>query len=162
MSLVYLGLGGNIGDSCAILQSGIAKISSIEGVSDVITSSFYQTTPVSDLEQPDYINAVCRCKTTLSPQDLFAHLQEIERSLGKSPKPKNAPRIIDIDLLFFGTEPFNGHGLKIPHPRWQERLFVLIPLLELTENIMISQETITLKKLINELPPQTMQKVSTL
>lgn len=136
-NVVYLGLGGNIGDSLAVLTNTLSLISHLPGVTDLEVSSFYKTAPVSDIPQPDYLNAVCRFKTDLNARQLLGPLQAIEKSQGKFPKPKNVPRILDIDILFFGTESHAAPDLEIPHPRWQERLFVVIPLLDLTTTITI-------------------------
>lgn len=134
---VYLSLGGNLGDTIEILKAVLKDIAFLPGIFDLKCSSFYQTTPVSDIPQGLYINAVCAFKTKLTTQELFSCLQEIERKHGKAPKPKNAPRVIDIDMLFFGQERHSSPDLEIPHPRWHERLFVLIPLAELTSNIVV-------------------------
>lgn len=134
----YLGLGGNIGDSAAILRQAINKIAALNGIRHVDVSRFYKTTPVSSIPQGDFVNAVCRCKTTLQPKTLWHELKKIERDLGKSEATvKNAPRVIDIDILFYDQKEINEDGLTIPHPRWQERLFVLQPLADVTEYIDI-------------------------
>lgn len=136
-NIVYLGLGGNIGDTSSIFNHTLSLISDLPGVKNLEASSFYKTAPVSDIPQPDYLNAVCRFKTRLNARQLLGLLQTIEKSQGKFPKPKNVPRIIDIDILFFGTESHASPDLEIPHPRWSERLFVVVPLLDLTSSIAI-------------------------
>ena len=78
--------------------------------------------------------------TTLSPHKLLKILQEIERIMGKVPKSKNAPRILDIDILFYGQETHNDPDLTIPHPSWQERLFVLMPLKDLVKTLYVPSE----------------------
>jgi len=137
MKDVYLGIGGNADHTEQVMRLVLKSIAEIDGVYDVVVSSFYDTTPVSDIVQPDYINAVCKLTTSMQAHALQKHLQSIEVSFGKTPKPKNAPRIIDIDILFFGTEKHEEPDLQIPHPRWHERLFVLVPLLELTKSITL-------------------------
>src|SRR5690606_9206171 len=96
-------------------------------------SKFYITAAVSDIPQKDFLNAVCRFLTSLGPIEIFKELEKIEILLGKIPKDKNAPRIIDLDLLFYGNKVFYDPilNLTIPHPRWKERSFVLEPLAEL-------------------------------
>ncbi|HEV8051094.1 MAG TPA: 2-amino-4-hydroxy-6-hydroxymethyldihydropteridine diphosphokinase [Parachlamydiaceae bacterium] len=136
-NVVYLGLGGNIGDSLSVLQHTLSLLTDLPDIQAVEASSFYVTTPVSDIPQADYLNAVCRFKTSLNIRQLLVLLQEIEKSQGKVSKPTNAPRIIDIDILFFGTESHSAPDLEIPHPRWHERLFVVIPLLDLAKTIAI-------------------------
>lgn len=136
---VYIGIGGNIGDSFAIICQALDQIKALKGIHSLETSRFYRTTPVSPIPQPHYINAVCRCSTSYTALQLFEHLMQIETSLGKVSKAKDAPRPIDLDILFFGKERFSHPLLEIPHPRWKERLFVLRPLLDLTSEITIPQ-----------------------
>jgi 2-amino-4-hydroxy-6-hydroxymethyldihydropteridine diphosphokinase len=153
--LVYLGFGSNIGDSAAIIEKAFLAISYLCDVELLKTSQLFLTTPVSDIPQADYINAACKLRTTLTAQDLFKELQAIELGLGKQQKPKNAPREIDIDILFFGTGRYETADLQIPHPRWKERLFVLMPLGDVTEKITYPigneglTETFSLEKLIS-------------
>ena len=133
-TLVYVGLGGNIGDSVSTLKKAIEKMACFDGLK---CSRFYRTTPVSPISQDDYVNAVCCFTTTLSPKKLLNELQKIEKYLGKTPKVKQAPRVIDLDILFYGTQYHKGQDLEIPHPRWSERLFVLVPLSDLTHELYV-------------------------
>lgn len=138
--LVYLGLGGNIGDPTKTFKKIFEQLSSQPQITKVETSPFYLTTPVSDIPQDDFINAVCAFKTTLSVDQLKDFLFGLERTLGKRPKEKSAPRVIDIDILFFGTKRVTSQDLHIPHPRWYERLFVLKPLSDLTDHVAVEDE----------------------
>jgi len=135
MKQVYLALGGNIGDVPATFREVLRLLSSHPHIHSLRSSSFHITSPVSDIPQPDFLNAACSFTTTLSPHDLFDFLQSIEKKLGKVPKPKNAPRCIDIDLLWYNGEEIHDATLEIPHPEWNKRLFVLLPLSELTEEL---------------------------
>lgn len=135
MNEVYLGLGGNIGNTASILQQALQLIKKNPAIYGLTPSRFYVTTPVSSMPQPMYLNAACRFHTTLTAQQLLCDLQQIELSLGKTPKDKQAPRIIDIDLLLFGLDSSSDERLTIPHPKWLERLFVLIPLMDLVQEI---------------------------
>lgn len=157
--IVYLGLGGNLGDRAAVLRQTLSLIAAIPQISNLEVSSFYETAPITDIPQPDYLNAVCRLRTNLHPMHLLSSLKVIETMQGKIPKPKNFPRIIDIDILFFGTEACSTHDCEIPHPRWRERLFVIAPLLEFTTTIVIpgkdqSKEIVDLLKLKDSLKEQ--------
>lgn len=133
--IVYLGLGSNLGDSKDILQKACKSISSLPNTTHVEFSSIYLTSPVSSLPQSDYLNLACSLITTLDPFTLFMYLEQIERSLGKIPKLKDAPRKIDIDILYFGDHILYSEHLIIPHPKIKERLFALQPLLELTTSL---------------------------
>ncbi len=133
--IVYLSLGSNLGNSKKLLQSACQSIRMLPNVTEVQFSSIYRTAPISLLPQPDYLNLGCSLITTLDPFTLFTYLEEIEKNLGKIPKPKDAPRKIDIDILYFGSQTLNSEQLVIPHPRIKERLFVLKPLLDLTTSL---------------------------
>lgn len=133
--IVYLSLGSNLGDSKRLLQSACQSIRMLPNVTEVEFSSIYRTAAVSPLPQPDYLNLACSLITTLDPFTLFSYLEQIEKNLGKIAKPKDAPRKIDIDILYFGNHTLNSEQLVIPHPRIKERLFVLQPLLELTTSL---------------------------
>lgn len=133
--LVYLSLGSNLGCSIATVQRALYAIKALPAIHSFQASHLYRTSPLSPLPQPDFINAACRFETSLTPSTLYASLHQIELELGKVAKPKEAPRIIDIDILLFGTLFIETPGLLIPHPHWQKRLFVLLPLLDLTKSI---------------------------
>lgn len=154
MQLVYVGLGGNLGNTVEVFKSVLKEIAALQGIEGLKVSGFYETLPVSDLPQPLFVNAACCFKTTLKAHDLLRELQEIERRHGKIPKPQNAPRIIDLDILFFGTQRYQDDDLEIPHPRVLERLFVLVPLLDLTHSIFMPGEVepLDLKQLIESFP----------
>ena len=138
LEYVYVGMGGNIGDTFAVMQRAVTELAQMEGITEFECSKIYQTTPVTpyqDISQEDYLNAVCRFTTSLEPLTLLQVLQSLEKKLGKIAAPKNSARVIDLDILFFGCQEHNHSHLMIPHPKWKERLFVLTPLLDLTENI---------------------------
>ncbi len=137
MHKVYVGVGGNVGDSVSVLQAAFDRIACLRGLEAFKSSQLYLTSPVSLIPQGAYTNAVCSFTTTLSSSELFAELQKIETDLGKTPKNKDQPRMIDLDILFFGLEYRDDAELQLPHPRWKERLFVLVPLLELTFTVAV-------------------------
>lgn len=146
---VYLGLGSNLDNRLVLLESAFEAIQKLPMCSCFEASKIYETSPVSPIPQGLFLNAACSFLTDLSPFDLLALLQHIETKLGKTPKPKTAPRPIDIDILIFGQKQIDTPTLQIPHPRWQERLFVLLPLLDLTEEILLpSGEPINLNMLL--------------
>lgn len=124
----YVALGANLGLPKHTLTQALEMLKAHPAIFSLKCSKFYETKPVSDLQQPNFLNAVCRFKCTLSLLELFSLLEEIEQKLGKVPKPKNAPRIIDLDLIFYGDTVYRSAKLTVPHPRWKERIFVLQPL----------------------------------
>jgi len=147
MKEVFLGLGGNIGAVTETLQKAEALIRALPHTQQVRFSRLYRTSPVSDILQNDYINCVCQLFTPLEPKNLLRALQKIETQLGKVKKEKNAPRILDIDILLFGDEVMSHEELELPHPRWWDRLFVLIPLAELMGTVEIEQRIQELQKI---------------
>jgi 2-amino-4-hydroxy-6-hydroxymethyldihydropteridine diphosphokinase len=150
---VYLSLGGNIGNVQNCLKEALSLLCSNKNIANFHSSHFYLTSPVGMISQHDFINTACCFETTLSLSELFCLTQSIEQKLGKVEKPKNSDRPIDIDILFFGNDYYENKEITIPHPRWKERLFVLIPLQELTKTITLSKlnytETIILQELID-------------
>jgi len=137
MNECYLGLGSNIGDSYRTLCQALKAIEKLDLVCNFTASRFFITTPVSDIPQNDFLNVVCRFHTALDVSTLHKTLKDIETLLGKTAKSKNAPRPIDIDILFFGSEEVHTEELTIPHPLWMQRLFVLKPLLDLTKSVVV-------------------------
>ena len=127
---VYLGLGSNLGDRAANLELAIAGLAAA-GVHVVRRSSLYATEPVGSGPQHWFLNSVVEASTDLLPRQLLRATQQVERGLGRRRSLRNAPRTVDIDVLFYGASVVSLPGLEIPHPRIAERRFVLEPLAEL-------------------------------
>jgi 2-amino-4-hydroxy-6-hydroxymethyldihydropteridine diphosphokinase len=127
-SVFFLGLGSNLGDRAAYLRRALAAVRELAHVEAV--SRVYESEPVGLREQPDFWNLVVRARTTMEPHALLQRLKDIERTIGRVPAPRNAPRIIDIDLLAYGQCVQHDPELDLPHPRMHERTFVLYPLTE--------------------------------
>lgn len=135
--IVYLGIGSNMGDRRMQILRAMALIGTIRSVTLLRSSSLYQTTPVSSIPQNDFLNAACAISTTLTPEALYDALHRIEVLLGKVAKEKDAPRSIDIDILLFGDLFHHTEELTIPHPHWKTRLFVLAPLAEIVDTLVV-------------------------
>lgn len=129
-SLVYVGLGANLGERQAALRKALAAIGELPGTLVKRVSSLYGSAPV-DAGGPDYLNAVAELTTTLAPQTLLTALQTIELSAGRERPYRNAPRTLDLDILWFGDQVIDTPTLTVPHPRMAERAFVLRPLADL-------------------------------
>ncbi len=129
-TLTYLSLGSNLGDRAANLERAIEELPRA-GFSVLRRSSVYETEPVDFLEQPWFLNCVIEGETQLAPWELLAKLQEIESKLGSRKLVPKGPRMIDLDVLFYGSEMIEETGMEIPHPRLARRRFVLVPLVEL-------------------------------
>lgn len=125
----YLGLGANIGDRRRNLETALKLLS--ENVQIVKASSLYDTEPVGEINQPLFLNMVCEVKTTQTPAELLALVKGIETKMGRKRARRNAPRIIDIDILFYNNQVIDTLEVVIPHPRLTERAFVLVPMSEI-------------------------------
>jgi 2-amino-4-hydroxy-6-hydroxymethyldihydropteridine diphosphokinase len=132
--LIYLALGSNLGDRAANVERAIEALPGI-GVRVLRRSPTYETEPVDFLEQPWFLNCVIESESSLAPRQLLEGLQTVERKMGSSKLVPRGPRIIDLDILFYGSEVIHEAGLEIPHPRLAERRFVLVPLAELTQDL---------------------------
>jgi 2-amino-4-hydroxy-6-hydroxymethyldihydropteridine diphosphokinase len=132
--LIYLSLGSNLGDRAANLDRAIAALPGA-GVRVLRRSSLYETEPVDYLAQPWFLNCVVEAETSLMPGQLLHALQGIEHALGSRKLVARGPRIIDLDILFYGASVIHTEEIEIPHPRMAQRLFVLVPLAELAPRL---------------------------
>ena len=134
MNKTYLLLGSNIGDSRLQLSGAIKNIEQKIG-NIVRQSKLYNTAAWGDTRQPDFLNQVILVQTALTPLETMQTILAIEKEMGRVRTLKNAPRIIDIDILFFNKVVLDEPMLTLPHPEIQNRRFVLIPLNELAPNL---------------------------
>jgi len=149
VAIAYLGLGSNLGDRKQNLVRALDLLSQHVVIEQL--SSVYETEPVGYKEQPLFLNTVCRISTELNPEKLLRLAKKIESELGRTPAFPNAPRRIDIDILFYGDEVLNTRDLTIPHPRLVERAFVLVPLAEIAPDLVHPGNKKTVKKLLGDL-----------
>jgi 2-amino-4-hydroxy-6-hydroxymethyldihydropteridine diphosphokinase len=133
MTEALLALGGNVGDSRAILDRAVAMLCDGQEVRLTARSADYRTPPWGFEYQPPFVNLCIAVDTTLTPQALLARAQQIERQLGRdrAHEKRNGPRTADIDIIAYGEETLDTVQLKLPHPRLFERAFVLVPLAEI-------------------------------
>jgi len=136
VATVYLALGANLGDRRANLAAALERLRLGGKFRVSAVSDLYETRPVGYTNQPDFLNMALEGETELPPLELLERLQQIERLAGRDfSVPRNYPRPLDLDILFYGDQLVNDVVLQIPHPRLQERAFVLAPLGELAPNI---------------------------
>lgn len=126
----WIGLGANLGAREAALRGALAGMAALPGTRVLRVSSLYRSAPV-DAGGPDYLNAVAEIATTLPPLALLHALQALEQAAGRERPYRNAPRTLDLDILFYGDVRLESTALTLPHPRLHERAFVLLPLAEL-------------------------------
>jgi len=127
---VFIGLGANLGDRKATLRTALAAIGQLPGTQLLRVSPLYGSAPI-DAGGPHYLNAVAEVVTTQAPQALLQALQAIEQAAGRERPYRNAPRTLDLDILWFGNQVIATAELTVPHPRMAERAFVLRPLADL-------------------------------
>jgi 2-amino-4-hydroxy-6-hydroxymethyldihydropteridine diphosphokinase len=127
----FIGLGSNLGDREAMIRMALDDLARLPGTTLVRASSLYDTEPVGDVDQPNFLNAVAQIDTELTARQLLWNLQLIERRLGRVRTQKWGPRTIDLDLLLYGALVVDEPDLKVPHPELIRRSFVLVPLVEL-------------------------------
>ncbi len=127
---VFLGLGSNVGNRASNLHEAILLIEKNIGKA-AKKSHVYETQPWGEPNQDAFMNQVIMINTTLDPRDLLDKISRIERELGREKKEKWGPRVIDIDILFYGKRVIRDKGLEIPHPELHKRAFVLVPMMEI-------------------------------
>jgi 2-amino-4-hydroxy-6-hydroxymethyldihydropteridine diphosphokinase len=139
-TLAFVGLGGNVGDSAAILQAATHRLMTVPRSRFLRASRFYRTPAWGLHDQADFINAVVALETALPPRALLDELLGIERDFGRMRDDRSGrwgPRILDLDILLFGSDVIDKPGLRVPHPFLHERAFALVPLLDLVDDIEI-------------------------
>ena len=130
----YLGLGSNLGDRLAHLQSVVDALAATPGVALVAVSRVYETEPVGP-DQPDYLNAVVALDTDLEPRALLELGQSLEDAAGRVRRERWGPRTLDVDVLLVGDEHVDEPDLEVPHPRLHDRRFVRVPLADVAPDL---------------------------
>jgi 2-amino-4-hydroxy-6-hydroxymethyldihydropteridine diphosphokinase len=135
---VGFGLGGNVGDPAEAIRAAVAALVA-RGIAEIDkVSSLYRTAPWGGVPQPDYANACAIGRTNLAPFDLLDAIKKLERDLGRVDTVRWGPRVIDIDILYYGDEQVQDERLVIPHRDLLRRAFVLIPLAEIAPDRVIA------------------------
>lgn len=127
----FIGAGANLVEPVRQIRQAQDALQKSPGIKFLAASSLYRTQPVGPVEQPPFINAVFSLEAGIGPHDLLSLLLEIEQNMGRVRKERWGPRVIDLDLLFYGEEIIEEPGLEVPHPMLHERRFVLAPLAEI-------------------------------
>ncbi len=154
METVYLSLGSNLGDRAENIARAIEALGP-NGVRMTCQSSIYETEPVDVRGQGWFLNCAAAVETDLMPQELMHALLEIERSLGRHRVIPRGPRVIDIDILLFGSIIVRTPELEIPHPRMTERRFVLVPLAEIAPGLQHPARKKTIAELLAGTPDRS-------
>lgn len=133
----FIGLGSNLNEPEYQIRGAFDQLARLPHTRLIACSSLYRSAPVGYADQPDFINAVAWLETTLAPLQLLQALFDLEHRFGRERTFRNAPRILDLDLLLYDGLICHENGLTLPHPRMHERAFVLAPLLEIAPDCTI-------------------------
>ncbi|GJF53048.1 2-amino-4-hydroxy-6-hydroxymethyldihydropteridine diphosphokinase [Staphylococcus argenteus] len=148
MIQAYLGLGSNIGDRENQLNEAIKMLNEYDGIDVLKVSSIYKTAPVGYTEQPNFLNLCIGIETTLSVSELLERCLDVEARLHRVRKERWGPRTIDVDILLYGNEITELPNLSVPHPRMNERAFVLIPLNDIATDVIEPRSNLKIKDLV--------------
>jgi 2-amino-4-hydroxy-6-hydroxymethyldihydropteridine diphosphokinase len=137
MNKVYVALGSNLQDPLLQLQSAVKELAHLPQTRLIKVSSFYQNPPIGELNQPDFVNAVAKLTTELTPEAFLQALFAIENTHHRIRREKNGPRTLDLDLLLYEEVVVSSATLQVPHPRMKERDFVIYPLAEIEPHLTL-------------------------
>lgn len=149
MANAYLSLGANLGDRAATLRQAVRDLATLGDVRRV--SSLYETEPIGYIDQPNFLNAVVELETALEPLDLLAGTSAIEQAHGRERSFANAPRTLDIDILFYDDRIVLEPALQIPHHLLNIRAFVLVPLAEIAPDLRHPALRVSASEMLAEL-----------
>ncbi len=151
MVICYLGIGSNLGDRNRNIKEAIKKINLLKDTQVIKISKIIETKPVGGPPaQGNFLNAALKIQTRISPLKLLKDLKEIEKDLGRTKTVKYGPRVIDLDILFYGDETYERQTYVIPHPRLQGRAFVLVPFCDLAPEFIHPGFKKSMKQLLEE------------
>lgn len=155
----YIGLGANLNNPKQQIEVAFKALANLPNTQLLLRSSLYQSAPMGPQDQDDYINAVAKIETSLTPFDLLDQLQSIEKTQGRVRKAERwGPRTLDLDLLLFGDQAIQCERLTIPHYGLRQRAFVLLPLQEIAPELKLPDGT-SINSIVEELTEQGITKL---
>lgn len=149
MERVFIALGSNLGNRQDNLNRALAALAATVAIT--ARSSVYETDPAYVLDQPSFLNMVVAGDTALPAQSLLSELKRIEVDIGRVPTRRNGPRVIDLDILYYGNQVIETGRLVVPHSRLSERLFVLEPLAEIAPDMRHPGSDLTARAMLERL-----------
>jgi 2-amino-4-hydroxy-6-hydroxymethyldihydropteridine diphosphokinase len=135
--LAYVGLGSNLGDKKVNLEQGLDLLGAVPGIRLLRVAPLYHTAPMELQDQDWFLNTVTELETTLSPMELLEMLLALEDQMGRVRWERWGPRVIDLDLLLHGSKVLITEKLTLPHPRMHQRAFVMVPLADLSPELIV-------------------------
>jgi len=157
---IYIGLGSNLNHPTEQIRQARLSLANIRQIKELGFSSLYVSPPMGPADQPDYINAVMRAETDLSPSKLLAVLQGIENDFGRIRHQRWGARVLDLDLLLYGDKTINQSDLTVPHYGLSQRAFVLYPLQDVAPDDLLIPQQGSLKTLVTNCPLNGLEKLS--
>ncbi|MFB3926518.1 MAG: 2-amino-4-hydroxy-6-hydroxymethyldihydropteridine diphosphokinase [Syntrophales bacterium] len=149
--IAFVGIGSNLGEPVRNCLAAVERLSEVEKTEILERSSLYRTEPVGIRAQNWFVNCAVEIRTRHDPDQLLNSLQEIERDMGRAREIRWGPRIIDLDILFYGQEIIRTGRLTVPHPELHKRRFVLVPLNEIASYLIHPVFGISIKGLLDRL-----------
>lgn len=159
MTKVYLSLGSNMGNRQDYLQRAVEAIKKLTDTEVEAVSSYYETVAWGLTDQADFLNLAIALETQLSVESLLSACQAIEKDLDRVRHEHWGPRTVDIDILLYGQETWGTEHLKVPHPFMTQRAFVLVPLLEIAEDLVEPQTGQPYEKYLSQLDTSDVRKL---
>lgn len=151
MTMVYLALGSNVGDSRHYIEQAADRLKAI--LRNMKQAPVYASKAVGYTDQPNFLNTAVSGQTDLDPADLLKRIKSIEQEVGRRPTFQHGPREIDIDIIFYGDTIIATPELTIPHPEFRDRDFVLKPLSDIRPDLNDPVSHKTIARLLDELSP---------
>ncbi|HEX9909705.1 MAG TPA: 2-amino-4-hydroxy-6-hydroxymethyldihydropteridine diphosphokinase, partial [Desulfatiglandales bacterium] len=157
MKRAFIGVGSNLGDKRDNCVQAVERLKELKGCEFIGCSRWYLTSPVGMEDQNWFVNGVACLDADISPRELLGRLLSIEAGMGRVRTEKWGPRVIDLDLLLYGTDILNESDLEIPHPHMHERRFVLAPLVEVDPDVIHPVLAKTASQMLRELKGEDQQ-----
>ncbi len=160
MTEAVIGLGSNLDNPEQQVLQALKELDCIPGIRILKTSSLYSSVPVGPQDQPDFVNAVALVSTELEPEPLLNALQDLENRHRRVRLRHWGPRTLDLDVLFFGKQVIDTPRLRVPHPEFRNRVFTVIPLLEIMPDFLMPPQNTPLRDLTGLLPERDLRALT--